>query len=84
MPESAHLFDTPAMWMQAGFNALAAQIAVLDAQGTVVAVNAAWECFGGPRQAPPSIRTGVGLNYLEVCRRATAESPEAQDALTGL
>ena len=54
MPESAHPFDTPAMWMQAGLaHVFAAQIAVLDSQGTVVAVNAAWECFGRPRQAPP-------------------------------
>jgi PAS domain S-box-containing protein len=84
MPESAHPLDAPAMWIRAGFDALAAQIAVLDAQGTIVAVNAAWERFGRARQAPASVRTGVGLNYLEVCQRAAAESPEADEALTGL
>jgi two-component sensor histidine kinase len=72
------------MWMQAGFNALAAHIAVLDARGTIVAVNAAWARFGRARQAPSFVRTGVGLNYLDVCRRAADESPEAEEALRGL
>ena len=71
--------------MRAAFDALAAQAAVLDAQGTIVAVNAAWEQFGRAHDAPPSVSTGLGLNYLEVCRRAAAAGvPEAQDALTGL
>jgi two-component sensor histidine kinase len=84
MPESAYPFDTPEMWIRAGFDALAAHIAILDAQGTIVAVNAAWERFGRARQAPSFVWAGVGLNYLEVCRRAAAGSAEAQDALTGL
>jgi two-component sensor histidine kinase len=84
MPESEDPFDTPEMWIRAGFDALAAHIAVLDAQGTIVAVNAAWERFGRAHQAPPFVWAGVGLNYLEVCRRAAAGSAEAQDALTGL
>jgi two-component sensor histidine kinase len=84
MPESEDPFDTPEMWIRAGFNALAAHIAVLDAQGTIVAVNAAWERFGRAHQAPSFVWAGVGLNYLEVCRRAAAESAEAQDVLTGL
>jgi two-component sensor histidine kinase len=72
------------MWMQAGFNALAAHIAVLDAQGTIVAVNAAWERFGRAHQAPSFVWAGVRLNYLDVCRQAAAESAEAQGVLTGL
>jgi two-component sensor histidine kinase len=72
------------MWMQAGFNALAAHIAVLDAWGTIVVVNAAWERFGRARQVPSFIRMGVGLNYLDVCRRAADESPEAEEALRGV
>ena len=61
MPESESPFDTPEMWMQAGFNALAAHIAVLDAWGTIVVVNAAWERFGRARQVPSFIRMGVRL-----------------------
>ena len=83
MLPAEHPTDAPETWTHAAFTALVAHIAVLDAQGTIVAVNAAWERFGRVRQAPPFVWTGVGLNYLDVCRRA-AESAEAQDALTGL
>jgi hypothetical protein len=70
MPESEHPFDVPEMWMQVALNALAAHIAVLDAQGTIVAVNAAWKEFGRARGAQPAVWGGIGLNYLDVCRRA--------------
>lgn len=47
-------------------NALAAPIALLDRQGRVVSVNAAWQRFGADNalQLPMA---GVGLNYLEIC-----------------
>jgi two-component sensor histidine kinase len=82
---SAHPSHTPETWTRAAFDALAAQIAVLDAQGTIIAVNAAWEQFGRTHDAPPVTWTGLGLNYLDVCRRAAAAgSAEAQEALMGL
>jgi two-component sensor histidine kinase len=85
MPESESPLDAPETWMQAGFDALAAHIAVLDAQGTIMAVNEAWKQFGHTNHAPPFVWTGLRLNYLEVCRRAAAAgSAEAQDALNGL
>jgi two-component sensor histidine kinase len=85
MPESAHPLDAPERWIRAGFNALAAHIAVLDGRGTIVAVNAAWKQFGCTNHAPPFVQTGLGLNYLEVCQRAVADgSTEAQEALIGL
>jgi two-component sensor histidine kinase len=85
MPESAHPSDAPETWAQVAFDALAAHLAVLDAQGTIVAVNAAWERFGRMHDASPITWTGIGLNYLDVCRRAAAAgNTEAQDALMGL
>jgi PAS domain-containing protein len=51
MPPAEHLSDAPETWKHAAFDALAAHIAVLDAQGTIVAVNAAWEQFGRARGA---------------------------------
>jgi two-component sensor histidine kinase len=84
MPDSAYPFDAPELWTHAAFTALAAHIAVLDARGTVVAVNAAWERFGRTHGAPPLVAAGVGLNYLDVCRRAAAGSAEARDAWLGL
>ena len=77
--------DAPETWTRAGFDALASHIAVMNAQGTIVAVNAAWERFGRAHDAPPVTSTGIGLNYLDLCRRAAAAgSADAQDALTGL
>lgn len=85
MPESAQPSDAPETWTHAAFEALAAHVAVLDARGTIVAVNAAWERFGRAHEAPPVTRAGIGLNYLDVCRRAAAAgSAEAQDVLSGL
>jgi len=56
---------------RATVNSLTANLAILDATGTIVAVNAAWE-----RQARQCGMTyannGVGSNYLEVCDRATS------------
>jgi two-component sensor histidine kinase len=85
MPESGHPSDEPETWERAAFDALAAHLAVLDARGTIVAVNAAWERFGRTHGASPVTRTGIGLNYLDVCQRAAAAgNTEAQDAITAL
>jgi two-component sensor histidine kinase len=85
MPTNEHPSNVPETWTRAAFDALAAHIAVLDAQGTIVAVNAAWERFGRARGAKPAVWSGIGLNYLDVCRRATAAgTAEAEDALMGL
>jgi len=66
------------------FEALPDATAVLDASGTIVAVNRAWRMFaldnGGSAEA-----TGVGVNYLEVCERAAAGGcPEALEVVEGL
>jgi PAS domain S-box-containing protein len=58
-------------------DSLPAQIAVLDAAGTITAVNAAWERFGEMHGAVAQ-RSGVGTNYLEICR--TADGPFAGEA----
>jgi hypothetical protein len=83
MSPAEHLSDAPEPWKHAAFDALAAHIAVLDAQGAIVAVNAAWKEFGRARGAQPAIWGGIGLNYLDVCRRAAAESAEVAEARVG-
>ena len=71
--------------MRAGFEALAAHLVILDAQGRSRAVNSAWAQVARTHRASPMVEAGLGLNYLEVCRQAAAAgSPEAQDALLGL
>jgi diguanylate cyclase (GGDEF)-like protein/PAS domain S-box-containing protein len=58
---------------QSILNSIISQIAVLDHNGGIVTVNQPWIQFGlenslEPGQSPPN--TGVGVNYLEVCRNS--------------
>ena len=46
-------------------NVLPANIAVLDAQGTILAVNESWERFGAANGFTGE-GYGVGLNYLDI------------------
>jgi PAS domain S-box-containing protein len=55
---------------------LSAHIAVLDGNGTIIAVNPAWEKFTGASSASPEAQLGVGANYLAVCRAATGADAE--------
>ena len=50
-------------------DSLVAPTAVLEPDGTIVAVNRAWERFGEAGAADPET-SGVGANYLDVCERA--------------
>jgi diguanylate cyclase (GGDEF)-like protein/PAS domain S-box-containing protein len=53
-------------------NALSAPAATLEVTGRISAVNEAWEEFARAHGAPAET-TGVGVNYLTVCRQATGE-----------
>jgi PAS domain S-box-containing protein len=55
-------------------NALPAQIALLDARGTIVSVNEPWRQFARANGLL-SPAYGVGLNYLELCERPSAQTP---------
>lgn len=48
---------------------LAAPVAVLDQVGTIVATNRAWDEFGQANQSRET--SHIGVNYLDVCARAT-------------
>src|SRR5262249_43522137 len=50
-------------------DSLAANIAVLDRDGTIIAVNDAWKRFA-KENGGAAIADSVGVNYLDVCRRA--------------
>ncbi|MCX6597210.1 MAG: PAS domain-containing protein [Acidobacteria bacterium] len=54
-------------------DSLAAQIAVIDDTGQVIAVNRRWNEFTEENQGQPQ-RTGVGTNYLASCRGADGEA----------
>ncbi len=47
-------------------NALSSHIAVIDAQGTIIAVNTAWNSFATDNGTTPE-KVGEGINYLRIC-----------------
>lgn len=65
-------------------NALPAHIALLDRQGTILSVNAAWRQFAIDNDlADPG--HGVGLNYLEICDAAKSlDADEAHQVSAGI
>lgn len=66
-------------------NSFVAHLAVVDSGGEIIAVNEAWRRFGAANAAGPCTIDGVGMNYLEVCRRAAADGVgTARDVLRGL
>jgi PAS domain S-box-containing protein len=66
-------------------DSLSANIAVLDREGNIVAVNESWKRFARENGDPTLSHTGVGVNYLDVCRRATGPMFEgAAEMLAGL
>jgi len=52
-------------------NSLSQHVAVLDADGAVIMVNAAWQAFADKNGAE-SMRVSEGTDYLAVCRLAAA------------
>jgi PAS domain S-box-containing protein len=66
-------------------NTVVAHIAVVDAAGEIIAVNDAWRRFGVANAAGQRTIDGVGVNYLEVCRRAASDGVgTAGEVLRGL
>jgi len=51
-------------------NSLTSQIAILDAQGVIVAVNNAWRQFAKDSGMPDTIQNMPGFNYLDACETA--------------
>src|SRR6185369_1354693 len=68
--------------------AIAANIAVLDRNGVILAVNENWLRFArenGPQPGALIPHTEVGSNYLAVCEESSgAAAEEAQPALAGI
>jgi len=61
-----------------------AQIAMLDMDGTILAVNESWLSFGSQNDQADEYKS-VGQNYLDVCQRSAESGDEiASAALSGL
>ncbi|MFA9504550.1 ATP-binding protein [Natrinema sp. H-ect1] len=65
----------------AGFDALAARVAILDTSGTIVYTNESWESFGDEQGLARSAG-GVGSNYLAVCE--ASDDPDATETARGI
>lgn len=66
---------------QAVLDALPAQVAVLDRQGRIIAVNRAWRRFAEANGGAPEVAAGVGLDYVAACRRVTGDEAEQAQAV---
>lgn len=71
--------------LQSILRSLTEHIAVLDRNGTIIAVNEAWEQFALENGVTTLQRVGVGVNYLEVCEQASGRFSEgATDTAAGI
>ncbi|MHC1602543.1 MAG: PAS domain S-box protein [Methermicoccaceae archaeon] len=57
-------------------SSLSEHIAVLDAQGNIINTNDAWDRFALENESHDLTKTGVGANYLEVCRVASMDDAD--------
>jgi two-component system, sensor histidine kinase len=65
-------------------DALEANIAILDSNGSIVAVNQAWKNFARDNHSDPEM-VGEGINYLSLCRSVRGhEAQEAEDFANGI
>ena len=65
-------------------DSVAAEVVVLDSQGTIVAVNEHWQRFALENSEVPNVQarnTGVGANYLAACRGDSYRALEAHDGI---
>jgi two-component system NarL family sensor kinase len=69
--------------LRSTLDSLSAHIAVLDDQGTIVAVNNAWRQFAR-ESGYVGQSYGVGLNYLSVCEAGAQLSREASETAAAL
>ncbi len=70
--------------LQAVVDSLAEHVAVVDPQGTITLVNAAWRRFAGDNGDAALQHSGPGRNYLAVCAAAATQDEDARRAYEGL
>ena len=61
--------------LQATLDALPQQVCVLDADGVITEVNAAWETFATENGATAEDDVGIGADYLHALHRGAASDP---------
>lgn len=66
------------------FDSLSEHVAVLDADGTIIGVNASWRRFAEANGAPLLAAESVGRNYLEICGAGPTGGLDAAQAGAGI
>lgn len=56
------------------FDSTDSHLAVVDRDGTILAVNEAWRCFGNSNEVGNENDWGAGANYFAVCAPGTTET----------
>ncbi len=64
-------------------DSISANIAVIDSNGEILAVNLSWQQFADANQMSDDALLGIGANYFDVCR-AAATDPNARAAMKGI
>ena len=73
---------SPEFWREA-LDSLTAHVALLDGEGTILAVNLAWRRFATQNDLPDPDAC-LGVNYLAVCEKATAQESHAATITAGI
>jgi len=76
--------EASAALSQAILNSLLSHVAILDRDGTIIAVNEAWQAFGLENRKTDDEPVGVGVNYLDACRSTADTDPKVKHVLDGL
>ncbi len=82
--QSGQEVEQSRQFLQSVLDALPAHVAILDASGTILSVNASWRRFARENDLAWS-GYGVGRNYLKVCDTASGEeADQARRAAQGI
>lgn len=71
-----------AAFIRAVLDSLTEHLAVLDAEGRIIAVNEAWRAFGRANGAPAESSHGLGVHYIDACMSAGTPVPDDGAAAT--
>jgi PAS domain S-box-containing protein len=69
--------------LNTALSALEITVALLDKDGVIVDANDLWRRFAQENGGSPE-STGIGVNYLDVCRRSIDSCPEAAYVIEGI
>jgi len=80
-----HALREGEQFVRAVLDSLTAHVAVVDRSGRILAVNEAWKRFTRKSMGVNVAPLGIGLNYLEECRKAMQRGDvTAESALMGI